>query len=94
MKKRRGESLINFKTEGVVRMEKVHLCDIEIELLINGSSIQKTLSDGTVISISQSLMKDMLAPMVNHDKKVFSNAEIENIKIASSMMVDTFKLGY
>ena len=75
-------------------MVEVVLGDNEIERLINGESIQKSLSDGKTLLIRQSYVKDMAAPIINRDKKVFSNAEIENIKRASSMMADTFKLGY
>ena len=74
-------------------MEKVSLGDNEIDSLINGGSIQKTLSDGTTIVISQSLMKDATAPIINHDRKVYSNREIENIKISASSLSSPFKLG-
>ncbi len=74
-------------------MERVVLSENEIESLANGTPIQKRLSDGKVLSKNLSMMKDVAMPLINHDKKLFSNAEIENIKIASSMMADAFKLG-
>lgn len=74
-------------------MEEIILGDNEIESLINGESFQKTLSDGKTILIRQSYMKDAAAPIINRDKKIYSNCEIESIKRASSMMENTFKLG-
>ena len=73
-------------------MERVILGDREIESLINGGSIQKELSEGTTILISQSMVKDMAAPIINYDKKIYSDAEIKSIK-AASMMPDILELG-
>ena len=73
-------------------MERVILGDREIESLINGGSIQKELSEGTTILISQSIAKDMTASIINYDKKIYSDAEIKSIK-AASMMPDIFELG-
>lgn len=75
-------------------MERVTLGDNEIESLINGGSIQKELSDGTIVSISQSIAKDVAAPIINHDKKIYSDAEIKNIKISSLVMADILRSGY
>lgn len=69
-------------------MKRVTLSDNELEYLMNGTPIQKVLSDGTVISISQTMMKDATMPMVNHDKQIFSKSDIRNIKMASSIMSD------
>ena len=66
-------------------MAEIVLSDNEIESLINGESIQRTLSNGKTISIRQSYMKDASAPIINHNKKVFSKAEIENIRLAESI---------
>ena len=75
-------------------MENIVLGDNEIESLINGESIQKTLSNGETVLIRQSYMKDASAPIINHNKKVYSDEAIKNIKIGASMMADTIKLGY
>nr|DAE10375.1 MAG TPA: hypothetical protein [Siphoviridae sp. ctwrX9] len=75
-------------------MAEIVLGDNEIESLINGESIQKTLPDGKTLLIRQSYVKDMAAPIISHDKKVYSDSDIKNIKIASSMTADTFRLGY
>lgn len=74
-------------------MEEIVLGDNQIEALINGESIHVSLSSGKTVSIRQSYMIDATAPMINRDKKIFSNDEIKNIKMASSMMADTFKMG-
>ncbi len=74
-------------------MENITLSENEIESLINGLTIQKVLSNGEALTISQSLMKDLVAPMINHDKKVYSKQEINNIKLTSSMQ-SSFRLGY
>ena len=70
----------------------------DIERIINGEEVSfdfnLQINPGEKIIVRQSYVKDMAAPIINRDKKVYSNAEIENIKITSSMMADTFKLGY
>lgn len=75
-------------------MEIIVLGDNQIESLINGGSVQVTLSDGKNVLIRQSYMKDLAAPLINHDKKVYCNAEIENIKRAAIGMANTINLGY
>lgn len=75
-------------------MERITLGDNQIESLINGGVIRVKLSDGKTVEISQSPMKDLAAPLINHDKKIFSNQEIENIKRASSVMSNSLQLGY
>lgn len=74
------------------------LSEEDIERIINGEEVSfdfnRQINPGEKIIVRQSYVKDMAAPIINRDKKVYSNAEIENIKIASSMMADTFKLGY
>lgn len=57
-------------------MEKITLGDSQIESLINGGVIRVPLSDGKTVEISQSPMKDLAAPIINRDKKVFSSQEI------------------
>jgi len=74
-------------------MEEIVLGDNEVERLINGESVKVSLSDGEPVLIRQSYMKDASAPIINRDKKIYSNVEIESIKRASSMMADTFNLG-
>ncbi len=75
-------------------MLEIVLGDNQIESLINGETIHITLSSGKTVLIRQSYMKDAAAPMINRDKRIFSNAEIDSIKRAAAMMADTFKLGY
>lgn len=74
------------------------LSEEDIERIINGEEVSfdfnRQINLGEKIIVRQSYVKDMAAPIINRDKKVYSNAEIENIKRASSMMADTFKLGY
>jgi len=74
-------------------MKEIVLGDNEIENLINGIPIHKTLPSGEVISIRQSYVKDVAKPIINHDKKVFSNAEIENLRKVPSIIESSFKLG-
>lgn len=71
----------------------IELDEEDINKLINGESVHISNNHGEV-EIKQSLMKDAAAPIINRDKKIYSDAEIKNIKMASSMMADTFKLGY
>ena len=73
-------------------MKEVVLGDNEIERLINGESIKKTLSDGKTLLIRQSYVKDMVAPSVNRDKEVFSKNEIESIKRMVGVMSNTMRL--
>lgn len=73
-------------------MKEVVLGDNEIERLINGESIKKTLSDGKTLLIRQSYVKDMVAPIVNRDKEVFSKNEIESIKRMVGVMSNTMRL--
>ena len=75
-------------------MNEIVLGDNEIESLINGESIQKTLSNGETVLIRQSYMKDVSAPIINHNKKVYSDEAIKNIKIGASMMAVAFRSGY
>ena len=74
------------------------LSEEDIERIINGEEVSfdfnRQINPGEKIIVRQSYIKDMAAPIINRDKKVYSNAEIENIKRASSMMADTLKLGY
>ena len=72
---------------------EITLGDNEIEQLINGESIQKTLSGGKTVLIRQSYTKDASAPIINHDKKVYSKSEIENIKMVAGAMSSTMRLG-
>jgi len=73
------------------------LTEEDIERIINGEEVafdfNRTIKAGEKIIVRQSYVKDMVAPIINRDKKIYSDAEIENVKIASSMMADTFKLG-
>lgn len=77
----------------VCRMERITLGDNQIESLINGGVIRVSLSDGKTVEISQSLMKDLAAPLINHDKKIFSNQEIENIRLASASLSSSMEIG-
>lgn len=74
------------------------LSEEDIERIINGEEVafdfNRTIKAGEKIIVRQSYMKDVTVPIINRDKKIYSKSEIENIKIASSMMADTFKLGY
>ena len=75
-------------------MESIVLGDNEIESLINGESIQKILSNGKTVLIRQSYMKDATGPLINHNKKVYSDEAIKKIKIGASMMAVSFRSGY
>ena len=70
------------------------LSEEDLERIINGEEVsfdfKRPINPGEKIIVRQSYVKDMAAPIINRDKKVYSNAEIENIKTASSI---TFKLG-
>ena len=70
------------------------LSEEDIERIINGEEVsfdfKRPIYPGEKIIVRQSYVKDMAAPIIKRDKKVYSNAEIENIKTASSI---TFKLG-
>lgn len=74
-------------------MEKIMLGDNQIESLINGGVIRVKLSDGKIAEISQSLMKDLAAPLINHDKKIYSKQEIDCIRLASTSMSNSMKFG-
>ena len=74
------------------------LSEEDIERIVNGEEVafdfNLTIKAGEKIIVRQSYAKDMAAPIINRDKKIYSKSEIENINIASSMTADTFKLGY
>lgn len=72
---------------------QVTLSEEDIEKIINGESVHVSNNHGEV-EIKQSLMKDATIPLINRNKKVYSDGEIQNIKRAATMMADTFKLGY
>ena len=76
----------------------IALSEEDIERIINGEEVafdfNQPIIPGEKVIVRQSHMKDATAPIINRDKKIYSGAEIENIKIASSMMADTFKLGF
>lgn len=74
-------------------MEKITLGDNQIESLINGGVILVKLSNGKMAEISQSLMKDLAAPIINHDKKIYSKQEIDCIRLASASMSSSMKMG-
>jgi len=74
-------------------MVEIVLGDNQIESLINGESIHITSSDGKTVLIRQSYMKDAAAPIINHDKKIYSDAEIENIKRVTGAMSNAMRLG-
>lgn len=74
------------------------LTEEDIERIINGEEVafdfNRTIKAGEKVIVRQSYMKDATTPIINRDKKVYSKAQIENIKRASSMMANAFKLGY
>lgn len=74
-------------------MEVITLGDNQIESLINGGVIRVKLSDGKVAEISQSLMKDLAAPIINHDKNIYNKQEIDLIRMAASSLVSSTSLG-
>ena len=75
-------------------MERILLGDNQIESLINGGVIRVSLSDGKTVEISQSLMKDLAAPLINHDKKIYSKQEIDGIRLlASASLSSSMKIG-
>ena len=84
----------------------VQLSEDEIERLINGETVSvpidlKTKGDAEVkqINIMQSALKDIAAPVINRDKKVVSQAEIDHIKLITESMTkqmmneNPFRLG-
>lgn len=79
-------------------MHHIVLSEEDIERIINGEEVvfnfNTTIKPNEKVIVRQAYTKDIIAPIINRDKKVYSNAEIENIKRASSMMADTLRLGY
>lgn len=74
-------------------MERIMLGDNQIESLINGGAIRVKLSDGKMAEISQSLMKDLAAPLINHDKKIYNKQEIDAIELASASLASSMRFG-
>ena len=81
-------------------MPKHHivLTEEDIERIINGEEVafafNQPITPGEKVIVRQSYMKDVAAPIINHNKKVYSDEAIKKIKIGASMMADTIKLGY
>ena len=84
----------------------IQLSEDEIERLINGETVSvptdlKTKGDAEVkqINIMQSDLKDIAAPVINRDKKVVSQTEIDHIKLITESMTkqmmneNPFRLG-
>ena len=84
----------------------IQLSEDEIERLINGETISvptdlKTKGNAEVkqINIMQSALKDIAAPVINRDKKVVSQTEIDHIKLITESMTkqmmneNPFRLG-
>lgn len=84
----------------------IQLSEDEIERLINGETVSvpidlKTKGDAEVkqINIMQSALKDIAAPVINRDKKVVSQMEIDHIKLITESMTkqmmneNSFRLG-
>ena len=84
----------------------IQLSEDEIERLINGETVSvpidlKTKGDAEVkqINIMQSALKDIAAPVINRDKKVVSQTEIDHIKLITESMTkqmmneNPFRLG-
>lgn len=74
-------------------MEKITLGDNQIESLMNGGVIRVPLSDGKTVEISQSPMNDLAAPLINHDKKIYSKREIDCIRLDSASLSGSMRLG-
>ena len=84
----------------------IQLSEDEIERLINGETVSvptdlKTKGNAEVkqINIMQSALKDIAAPVINRDKKVVSQTEIDHIKLITESMTkqmmneNPFRLG-
>jgi len=84
----------------------IQLSEDEIERLINGKTVSvptdlKTKGNAEVkqINIMQSALKDIAAPVINRDKKVVSQMEIDHIKLITESMTkqmmneNPFRLG-
>ena len=83
----------------------IQLSEDEIERLINGETISlptdltKSGTSIKEINIMQSPFKDIAAPIINRDKKVISQMEIDHIKLITESMTkqmmneNSFRLG-
>lgn len=74
----------------------VMLTEDDISAIINGKKVYKVTPKGEKISISQSLLVGMLAPLVNYENQVMSQTEVNNkIDVAKynteMMMKDVMK---
>lgn len=56
----------------------VMLTENDISEIINGGKVYKLTPNGEKISISQSLMVGMLAPLINYENQVMSQTEVNN----------------
>lgn len=56
----------------------VMLTEDDISTIINGGRVYKVTPKGEKISISQSLLVGMLAPLINYENKVMSQTEVNN----------------
>lgn len=61
----------------------VMLTEDDISAIINGQKVYKITPKGEKISISQSLLVGMLAPLINYENEVMSQTEVNNkVKVA------------
>lgn len=56
----------------------VMLTEDDISAIINGKEVYKVTPKGEKISISQSLLVGVLAPLVNYENQVMSQTEVNN----------------
>lgn len=67
------------------KQNEVRLGDNDLETIANGGSIKKWLPNGDEIIISQNIAQDVVQPLVEHDRKLLSKAEVRNMKLGARM---------
>lgn len=75
---------------GTKMTNEVRLGDNQLEIIANGGSVVTYLPNGEEIIISQKLAQDIAQPLVEHDRKIFSKAELSNIKKGAVMASNLF----
>lgn len=70
---------------------EVRLGDNQLEIIANGGSVVTCLPNGEEIIISQKLTQDIAEPLVEHERKIFSKAEIEAKRLGAIMANDMFQ---
>lgn len=77
-------------------MQQIILREADIQSIINGREVKRTLPDGTEILVRQSYVQDATAPLINDRYNVRDSKQEELTKKirGSAKIDDTFRLGY